>query len=70
MNQYRKEVCDFIRLSETLLSPASLQTPLTEEECQVVDFTRRHWPAIVRASATYHAKIKRLSVNFSHVGAS
>jgi hypothetical protein len=38
MNQYRKEVSDFIRLSETLLSPASLQTPLTEEECQVVDF--------------------------------
>jgi hypothetical protein len=38
MQNYRKEVQEFIRLSETLLSPASLRTPLTKEECQVVEF--------------------------------
>ncbi len=38
MNLYRKEVSDFIRLAETLLSPASLGEPLTKEECRVVDF--------------------------------
>lgn len=38
MAPYRKEVSDFIRLAETLLSPVSLGEPLTEEECKVVDF--------------------------------
>jgi hypothetical protein len=38
MDLYRKEVSDFIRLAETLLSPVSLGEPLTEEECRVVDF--------------------------------
>ncbi len=35
---YRKEVSEFIRLAERLLSPISLGQPLTQEECQVVDF--------------------------------
>lgn len=38
MSAYRKEVSEFIRLAETLLSPVSLGEPLTQEECQVVDF--------------------------------
>ncbi len=38
MDLYRKEVSDFIRLAETLLSPASLGEPLTKEECRIVDF--------------------------------
>lgn len=38
MNIYRKEVSDFIRIAETLLSPASLGEPLTTEECQVIEF--------------------------------
>ena len=38
MDLYRKEVSDFIRLAETLLSPASLEIPLTKEECRVVEF--------------------------------
>ena len=38
MDVYRKEVSDFIRIAEALQSPASLGTPLTKEECQVVDF--------------------------------
>ena len=38
MDLYRKEVIDFIRLAETLLSPVSLGEPLTAEECKVVDF--------------------------------
>jgi hypothetical protein len=38
MNVFRKEVRDFIRLAETLLSPVSLGEPMTEEECQAVDF--------------------------------
>jgi hypothetical protein len=38
MDLYRKEVKDFIRLVETLLSPASLGEPLTKEECHVVEF--------------------------------
>jgi hypothetical protein len=35
---YRKEVSEFIRLAERLLSPISLGQPLTWEECQVVHF--------------------------------
>ena len=38
MDIYRKEVSDFIRIAETLLSPASLGEPLTKEECRVVEF--------------------------------
>jgi hypothetical protein len=38
MELYRKEVSEFIRLAETLLSPVSMGEPLTEEECRVVDF--------------------------------
>ena len=38
MGLYRKEVSDFIRLGETLLSPVSLGQPLTQDECRVVDF--------------------------------
>ncbi len=38
MDVYRKEVSDFIRLAEALLSPVSLGEPLTEDECRVVDF--------------------------------
>lgn len=45
---YRKEVSDFIRLAEALQSPASLGTPLTKEECQVVGF-------YVRSLATHCA---------------
>ena len=35
---YRKEVSEFIRLAETLLAPVSLGQPLTQDECQVLDF--------------------------------
>lgn len=38
MKVFRKEVNDFIRIAETLLSSASLKTPLTKEECHVVEF--------------------------------
>lgn len=38
MPGFRKEIKDFVRLAETLLSPASLDTPLTKEECHVVHF--------------------------------
>lgn len=38
MYPFRKEVSDFIRLAETLLSPISLGEPLSKEECQIVDF--------------------------------
>jgi hypothetical protein len=38
MDLYRTEVSEFIRLAETLLSPVSLKTPLTKEECRIVDF--------------------------------
>lgn len=38
MDVYRKEMSEFIRLAETLLSPVSLGEPLTDEECKVVDF--------------------------------
>jgi hypothetical protein len=37
MDVYRKEIGEFIRIAETLLSPASLTLPLTKEECHVVD---------------------------------
>ena len=37
MDLYRKEVSEFIRLSETLLSPVSLGQPLTQDECQIVN---------------------------------
>ena len=38
MTAYRKEIREFIRLAETLLSPVSLGQPLTQEECQIVEF--------------------------------
>ena len=38
MDPYRKEISDFIRLAETLLSPLSLRPPLTKEECQFVEY--------------------------------
>jgi len=38
MDVFRKEVSDFIRLAETLLSPASIGDPLTKEECRVVEY--------------------------------
>ena len=36
--QLRNEVVDLIRVSVTLLSPDSLGSPLTAEECSVVEF--------------------------------
>ena len=33
-----KEVHEFARAAETLLSPASLSRPLTKDECQIVKF--------------------------------
>ena len=38
MDLYRKEVSEFIRLAETLLSTVSLGQPLTQDECQVVEY--------------------------------
>jgi hypothetical protein len=38
MSQLRNEVVDLIRVSVTLLSPDSLGSPLTAEECSVVEF--------------------------------
>lgn len=38
MDPYRKEISDFIRLAETLLSPISLRPPLTKEECQFAEY--------------------------------
>jgi hypothetical protein len=49
MDLYRKEVSEFIRLAETLLSSVSLEQPLTQDECQVVDF---YVSALARRYAT------------------
>jgi len=38
MSAIRNEVHDFVRAAETLLSPASLNTPLTKDECKIVEF--------------------------------
>jgi hypothetical protein len=38
MDVMRKELREYIRATETLLSPASLGEPLTEEEWQIVEF--------------------------------
>jgi len=38
MAPFRKEVHEFIRASETLLSPASIGEPLTKQECEIVQF--------------------------------
>jgi hypothetical protein len=38
MDVIRKELQDFIRASETLLSPVSLREPLKEDEWQVIEF--------------------------------
>ena len=38
MEVFRKQVADYIRAAETLLSPTSLGEPLTKEECHVVEY--------------------------------
>ena len=38
MKVFRKQVAEFIRAAETILSPASLGEPLNKEECQAVEF--------------------------------
>lgn len=38
MEIFRKEVAEYIRAAETLLSPASLGEPLTKDECHIVEF--------------------------------
>ncbi len=38
MEVFRKQVAEFIRAAETILSPASLGEPLTKEECQAVEY--------------------------------
>ena len=38
MPSMRPEVHEFVRASETLLSPASMAPPLTKEECEVVEY--------------------------------
>lgn len=38
MPAFRTEVRDFIRPAETLLSPVSMDNPLTVEECRIVEF--------------------------------
>ena len=38
MAVFRKEVNEYIRAAETLLSPASMDKPLTKEECKIVEF--------------------------------
>ncbi len=38
MAPFRKEIQEFIRASETILSPASLDEPLTLEEAQIVKY--------------------------------
>jgi hypothetical protein len=35
---YRREVQDFIRITETLLSPASLGDDFTPEECDIIAY--------------------------------
>ncbi len=37
MKVFRKQVAEYIRAAETLLSPASLGEPLTKDECHVVE---------------------------------
>jgi hypothetical protein len=37
---YRREMQDFIRITETLLSPASLGDSLTPEECDIIAYLR------------------------------
>ena len=34
----RKQVAEYIRAAETILSPASLGEPLTKDECQIVEY--------------------------------
>ena len=38
MAAFRPEVREFIRAAETLLSPVSVNNPLTKEECRIVEF--------------------------------
>ena len=38
MDLYRKAISDFIRASETILSPAILGESVTEEERKVIEF--------------------------------
>jgi hypothetical protein len=37
MTRFRKEVAEYIRAAETILSPASLGRPLTKDECHAVE---------------------------------
>ena len=56
MNVYRREISDFIRLAETLLSPVSLEQPLTQEECRVVDFYVRALAGALREPAPHYSR--------------
>ena len=56
MDFYRKEISDFIRLSETLLSPTFLGAPLTNEERQVIEFYVRALSDIGRVTDTTRLK--------------
>lgn len=38
MPSLRQEVHEFVRAAETLLSPASLDAPLSKEEIRIVEF--------------------------------
>ncbi len=38
MDIHRKAVANFIRSAETLLSPVSLDGPMTKNECQIVEY--------------------------------
>ena len=38
MSVFRKQVAEYVRAAETLLSPTSLGEPLTKDECHVVEF--------------------------------
>lgn len=38
MPSLRQEVHEFVRASETLLSPASLDAPLSKEELRIIEF--------------------------------
>ena len=57
MKVFGKQVAEYIRAAETLLSPASLREPLTKDECHVVElYSKSIAVYIVIASDTARLK--------------
>lgn len=56
---YRREVQDFMRITETLLSPASLGDDLTPEECDIIAYY------VMSLSSAKHPWAKELTVRYA-----